>query len=33
MEWLLITAALFIAFSNGANDNFKGLPPYGGLIP
>ncbi|MEE8530459.1 MAG: inorganic phosphate transporter [Nitrosomonadaceae bacterium] len=25
MEWLLITAALFIAFSNGANDNFKGF--------
>ncbi len=25
MEWLLITAALFIAFSNGANDNSKGF--------
>ncbi len=25
MEWLLIIAALFIAFSNGANDNFKGF--------
>ena len=25
MEWLLISAALFIAFSNGANDNFKGF--------
>ncbi len=25
MEWLLIAAALFIAFSNGANDNFKGF--------
>lgn len=25
MDWLLIAAALFIAFSNGANDNFKGF--------
>ena len=25
MDWLLIVAALFIAFSNGANDNFKGF--------
>lgn len=25
MEWLLIAAALFVAFSNGANDNFKGF--------
>ena len=25
MDWLLIIAALFIAFSNGANDNFKGF--------
>ena len=25
MEWLLILAALFLAFNNGANDNFKGF--------
>jgi PiT family inorganic phosphate transporter len=25
MEWLLILAALVLAFSNGANDNFKGF--------
>lgn len=25
MEWLLVLAALFVAFSNGANDNFKGF--------
>ena len=25
MDWLLITAAVCIAFSNGANDNFKGF--------
>lgn len=25
MELLLIVAALFVAFSNGANDNFKGF--------
>jgi inorganic phosphate transporter, PiT family len=25
MEILLIVAALFVAFNNGANDNFKGL--------
>lgn len=25
MEWALITAALFLAFNNGANDNFKGF--------
>jgi PiT family inorganic phosphate transporter len=25
MEWLLIAAALFVVFSNGANDNFKGF--------
>ena len=25
MEMLLIAAALFVAFSNGANDNFKGF--------
>ncbi len=25
MEWLLIAAALFVAFGNGANDNFKGF--------
>ena len=25
MEWLLMAAALFVAFSNGANDNFKGF--------
>ena len=25
MEWLLIISALFMAFSNGANDNFKGF--------
>lgn len=25
MEWLLIIAALFLAFNNGANDNFKGF--------
>lgn len=25
MEWLLIAAALFMAFNNGANDNFKGF--------
>ena len=25
MEWLLIAATLFVAFSNGANDNFKGF--------
>ncbi|MDP2367474.1 anion permease [Rhodoferax sp.] len=25
MEWLLVGAALFVAFSNGANDNFKGF--------
>lgn len=25
MEWLLITVVLFVAFSNGANDNFKGF--------
>lgn len=25
MEWLLIAAALLVAFSNGANDNFKGV--------
>lgn len=25
MEWLLITIALLVAFSNGANDNFKGF--------
>ena len=25
MDWLLIVAALFIAFNNGANDNFKGF--------
>lgn len=25
MEWLLIAAALFLAFNNGANDNFKGF--------
>lgn len=25
MEWLLFTAALLVAFSNGANDNFKGF--------
>lgn len=25
MEWILIIAALFLAFNNGANDNFKGF--------
>lgn len=25
MEWLILMAALFLAFSNGANDNFKGF--------
>jgi PiT family inorganic phosphate transporter len=25
MEWLILIAALFLAFSNGANDNFKGF--------
>ena len=25
MTWLLIGLALFVAFSNGANDNFKGF--------
>ena len=25
MEWLLIAVALFLAFGNGANDNFKGF--------
>lgn len=25
MAWLLIAAAVFVAFSNGANDNFKGF--------
>jgi len=25
MEWLLVAAALFVSFSNGANDNFKGF--------
>lgn len=25
MEWLIVVAALFLAFSNGANDNFKGF--------
>ncbi|MGQ0710436.1 MAG: inorganic phosphate transporter [Rhodoferax sp.] len=25
MEWLLVLAATFLAFSNGANDNFKGF--------
>jgi PiT family inorganic phosphate transporter len=25
MEWLLAAVALFVAFSNGANDNFKGF--------
>lgn len=25
MEWLLFAAALFVAFSNGANDNFEGF--------
>lgn len=25
MEWVLFTVALFVAFSNGANDNFKGF--------
>lgn len=25
MEWLLLIAALFLAFNNGANDNFKGF--------
>lgn len=25
MEWLLITAVLFVSLSNGANDNFKGF--------
>lgn len=25
MDWLLFTVALFVAFSNGANDNFKGF--------
>ena len=25
MEWLLMAAALFVAFSKGANDNFKGF--------
>lgn len=25
MEWLLVAIALFVAFSNGANDNFKGF--------
>lgn len=25
MEWILIITALFVAFSNGANDNFKGF--------
>jgi PiT family inorganic phosphate transporter len=25
MEWLLVAAALLVAFSNGANDNFKGF--------
>jgi PiT family inorganic phosphate transporter len=25
MAWLLVGAALFVAFSNGANDNFKGF--------
>jgi len=25
MEWFLIAAALFVVFSNGANDNFKGF--------
>ena len=25
MDWLLIIAALFLAFNNGANDNFKGF--------
>ena len=25
MQWLLFATALFIAFSNGANDNFKGF--------
>src|SRR3989304_6905843 len=30
MEWLLIAAALFVAFDNGANDNFKGFPTVWG---
>ena len=25
MEWALIATALFLAFNNGANDNFKGF--------
>lgn len=25
MEWLILIAAIFLAFSNGANDNFKGF--------
>jgi inorganic phosphate transporter, PiT family len=25
MEWILIVAAVFLAFNNGANDNFKGF--------
>mgnify|MGYP001461360728 CR=1 FL=1 len=25
MEWFILIAALFLAFSNGANDNFKGF--------
>lgn len=25
MEWLILVAALFLAFNNGANDNFKGF--------
>ena len=25
MEWMIMIAALFLAFSNGANDNFKGF--------
>ena len=25
MEWMILIAALFLAFSNGANDNFKGF--------
>jgi len=25
VEWILVIAALFVAFNNGANDNFKGF--------
>jgi PiT family inorganic phosphate transporter len=25
MEWILIVAVIFLAFANGANDNFKGF--------